>query len=308
MTLAPAILDVSFAFEDVFSRHVNLCHQLKLSVAIFFFFAFATIARGETPSGPKPKPLAQVALLSDPHCNLATNGGAATYRVHFEKAIAQVNAAKVDLVLIAGDLTQSGREEEFAAFKTQLQGFQVPVWFVPGNHDVGHKFNSGHTNGTVTLERVAAFEKSLGPSWFSRTSAGVRVIGLNSSLLGSGFEREAEQWKFLERELTRPTRAPTLVFMHYPLFLKNLEEPGGQYYNTEPVPRARLYRLLQSGGVKTVLTGHTHRSLVIRRDGILFLTTPPVSFGLPQGKQAEGWTLVTVYKDGETEETFRPLE
>ena len=232
----------------------------------------------------------------------------ATFQPHFEKAIAQVNAAKVDLVLIAGDLTQSGKPEECADFKTHLKHFRAPVWFVPGNHDVGHKFNSGRANGTVTPERVTAWEKAFGPSWFSKKRAGLRVIGINSSLLGSGFEREAEMWNFLERELAQPARTPTILFMHYPLFLKSPDEPGGEYFNTEPAPRSRLLHLLQQSGVKTVLTGHTHRSIVIRRDGILFLTTPPISFGLPRGKQPEGWTLVTVFKNGETQEAFQPIE
>ena len=114
-------------------------------------------------------------------------------------------------------------------------------------------------------------------------------------------------WKFLEHELGRSARKPTILFMHYPLFLKDLNEPGGDYYNTEPEPRKRLYDLLQQGGVKIVLTGHLHRTLINRRDGILFLSTEPISFGIPRGKQAEGWTLVTVYANGDVKETIHNL-
>jgi hypothetical protein len=128
------------------------------------------------------------------------------------------------------------------------------------------------------------------------------------SLLGSGFDREDAMWKFLERELAKPSSRPTILFMHYPLFLKSPDEPGGEYFNTEPAPRARLLHLLKQGEVKIVLTGHTHRSVVNHHDGILFLTTPPISFGLPRGKQPEGWTLVTILKNGEAQGEFRPLE
>jgi 3',5'-cyclic AMP phosphodiesterase CpdA len=287
---------------------MRFCQRIQLVVAALFACAIAANAGAETSPDPNLKVLARVALLSDPHVNRATNGMDATFRPHFEKAIAQVNAAKVDVVLIAGDLTQDGKPEECADFKELVKRFRAPVYFVPGNHDVGHKFNSGHTNGTVTSERVAAWEKTFGPSWFSKKRAGLRVIGINSSLLGSGFEREDTMWKFLERELARPARVPTILFMHYPLFLKSPDEPGGEYFNTEPAPRARLLHLLQQAAVKTVLTGHTHRSLVIRRDGILFLTTPPISFGLPRGEQPEGWTLVTVFKNGEAHDTFQPIE
>ncbi len=282
--------------------------QIQLIIVLFVAVVWTFRSVAQPAPNTERKPLARIALLSDAHVNRATNGMDATFKPHFEKAIAQVNAAKVDFVLIAGDLTQFGQPEEFTDFKAHVKKIRAPVWFVPGNHDVGHKLNSGKTEGTVTREHIEAYEKALGPSWFSKKRAGVRVIGLNSSLLGSGFGREAAMWKFLEKEFARPARAPTILFMHYPLFLKDPDEPGGDYFNTEPEPRKRLFDLLKQNGVKTVLSGHLHRTLVNRRDGILFVTTPPISFGLPRDKQPEGWTLVTIFQSGEAKETFRTIE
>lgn len=287
---------------------VRVVRRIKLAIAACVVLALTTGAVAQTTTPANRQILARIALLADPHVNRATNGADAAFKAHFEKAIAQVNAAKVDFVLIAGDLTQSGKPEEFADFKTHVKEFHAPVWFVSGNHDVGHKFNSGKTEGTVTRERVETYEKLFGPSWFVKERAGVRFIGINSSLLGSGFEREGEMWKFLEKELARPVRAPIILFMHYPLFLKELDEPSGDYFNTEPRPRMRIYNLLKQSGVKTVLTGHLHRTLVNRRDGILFVTTPPISFGLPRGKQPEGWMLITVFQNGEAKETIQVIE
>jgi len=274
---------------------------LILSVSVSLL---ATSAHAQT----NPKVLARVALLSDPHVNRATNGLEASFKGRFEKAIEQVNAAKVDFVLIAGDLTQSGQPEEFGDFKAHLNALRAPVWFVPGNHDVGNKFNSGKTNGTVNAERVVMCEKLVGAAWFAKKKNGIRIIGITSSLLGSGLAQETEMWKFLEQELAPQSKAPTILFMHYPLFLKDLDEPGGDYYNVEPGPRKRLYHLLQQGGVRTVLSGHLHRTLINHRDGMLFLSTAPISFGLPRGKQPEGWTLITIYENGEAKEAIHNLE
>jgi 3',5'-cyclic AMP phosphodiesterase CpdA len=271
---------------------------------IFFalaVFVFCVSTKAE------PKILARIALVSDPHVNRATNGMNATFKSHFEKTIAAVNSAKVDFILIAGDLTQSGQPEEIGDFKNQIKRFRAPVWLVPGNHDVGHKFNSGKSEGTVTPERVELYEKKLGASFFAQKKSGIRVIGINSSLLGSGFERENAQWKFCEKQLANPSDAPAILFMHYPPFLKTTDEPGGQYYNIEPEPRRRLLALLKQGGVKTVLTGHLHRQLVNRNDGILFVTTPPVSFGLPKGSP-EGWTLISLPAEGEAKWEFQTIE
>ncbi|HUR46377.1 MAG TPA: metallophosphoesterase [Candidatus Saccharimonadales bacterium] len=243
----------------------------------------------------------RIALLSDTHVNRnGTNDGQDLYRGPFERAIGMVNTSKVDLVLFTGDLTQDGKPEQIKDFLSQIQKLSAPVFYVPGNHDVGNKIIPGK-GGTVTEARVVQFEKELGPSFFSKTAAGVRVIGINSPLLGSGFEREKVMWNFLEKELSQPRREPTIVFSHYPVFLKTPDEGGGDYWNMEPEPRKRLLDLLKKGEVKTMLSGHLHRDLVNRWEGILFVSTRPISFGLPKGKQPQGWTLVTLPPNGEAQ-------
>jgi 3',5'-cyclic AMP phosphodiesterase CpdA len=249
--------------------------------------------------------LARIALVSDTHTSPNTKKGI-TYAEHLQQVIAQVNSANVDLVLIAGDLTDGGTVEQMGPFKKQIKGFKPPVLFVAGNHDVGAKvFAKGPA--PVTMEKVVQFEKNLGPSFFATTRRGLRIIGVTGSLFGSGLPREKEMWTFLERELDHPKKIPTILFCHYPPFLKKADEPGGVYWNIEPEPRQRLLALIKRGGVRTMLTGHLHRPLVNRYEGILFVSTIPVSFGLPGGKQAPGWTLVTIPTEGEAQFQFKEL-
>src|SRR2546427_12013264 len=40
-----------------------------------------------------------------------------------------------DLVLATGDLTDSGRAEEYAHLRELLAPLRMPVYFIPGNHD-----------------------------------------------------------------------------------------------------------------------------------------------------------------------------
>ena len=167
---------------------------------------------------------ARIAFLSDTHVNLRTNEPGLSYDRQFDQAIAEVNAAKVDLVLIAGDLTDGGRREQMELFKHKAKQLKAPVLFVPGNHDVGMVGN-GETKTSITPEKVALFGKTLGPNWFVQEKAGVRVVGINSCLFGSGFKEEEEQWKFLEKELAGPHEKPTLLLEHYPLFIKSVDEP-----------------------------------------------------------------------------------
>jgi 3',5'-cyclic AMP phosphodiesterase CpdA len=240
----------------------------------------------------------RIALVADPHITRGTAEDQAQYKGRFDRVIASVNDAKVDLVLIAGDLTQGGKPEDIGDFQAQIKGFQTPVWVAPGNHDVGDKHMPGKKGG-VTTARVNAYEAAYGPSFWSRNFQGIRVIGVNSSLLGSGLPAEADQWAFLEKELDPANTMPTLLVMHYPLFLHTPDEPGGGYWNVEPEPRARLLGLImRSKSVRAVLTGHLHRSIAAQIGDVFFYTTPPVSFGIPRGRQPEGWTLITLSPDG----------
>ena len=60
--------------------------------------------------------------------------------------------------------------------------------------------------------------------------------------------------------------------------------------------------------MRTVLTGHLHYPITNRLDGILFLGNTTTAFGLPRGKQPEGWMLLTVPREGEVRFEFRELE
>jgi len=214
------------------------------------------------------------------------------------QAIAAVDAAKVDLILIAGDLTDAGTREEMAVFKRKLKQFNAPVLFVPGNHDVG-EVGKGKGKTSITAERVKLFASKVGPNWYARDEAGVRIIGINSLLFGSGLKAEKEQWKFLEKELAKPHPKPTFLMEHYPLV-------GTRH--VQPEVRERLLHLLEQGGVRTVLTGHLHYPTTNRVDGILFLSNFTTAWGLPRGKQPEGWMLLTVPREGEVQFESRRLE
>ena len=273
-------------------------------VLVLFLVCTGTALPAETPAAAPRYPV-RIALLSDIHINRGTNQ--ALYQRHFDRAINAVNAAGVALVLVAGDLTEDGTPEQYEDFRGQLKKIQAPVWYVPGNHDVGNKVLPTASSPANSF-RIARYELKLGPSWFVREHAGVRVIGVNSLLFGSKLPRERKQWEQLEQALAQPAKQPTLLLSHFPLFVKSPGEPGGAYWNLEPVPRMRLLSLLKLGGVSTVLSGHLHQSVTNRLDGTFHYTTPPISFGLPVGKQLPGWTLVSVPEKGPASVEFKPIE
>jgi 3',5'-cyclic AMP phosphodiesterase CpdA len=251
--------------------------------------------------------VARIAFVSDTHLSLRTNESEMAYNRRFDQAIAEINAAKVDLVLIGGDLTDDGTREQMALFKQKVKQLKAPVLFVPGNRDVG-VVGIGDIKTSITPEKVRLFAKELGPNWFAREKAGVRVVGINSCLFGSGFKEEEDQWKFLEKELAKPHAKPTLLLEHYPLFILTADEPRLSTRNVQPDLRKRLLALVKQGGVRTVLTGHLHLLITNRLDGILFLGNATTAYGLPRGMQPEGWLLLTVPRQGEVQFEFQELE
>jgi 3',5'-cyclic AMP phosphodiesterase CpdA len=249
----------------------------------------------------------RVAFVSDTHVNLRTNEPGLSYNRQFDQVIAEVNAAQVDLVLIAGDLTDGGKRDQMELFMQKAKQFKPPVLFVPGNHDVGMVGNA-ETKTSITPERVSLFGKELGPNWFVQEKAGLRVVGINSCLLGSGLKEEEDQWKFLEKELAKPQRQPTLLLEHFPLFIKSAEEPRVGTWNVPPEQRKRLLAMIQQAQVRAVLSGHLHYPITNRLDGILFLGNTTTAFGLPRGKTPEGWMLLSVPPQGEVRFESRQLK
>jgi Icc protein len=276
------------------------------------FCAFAALSiSSPAQAAPAEQGAVTFALLSDTHVNEAASGDEANYTARFQRVIADVNAAHVSAVLIAGDLTQSGKPEQIADFAALVKGFEAPVCVVEGNHDVGPKLGvkDAKPDSGVTAARVTQFETAFGPSFYTKTVAGVKIVAFNTPILGSGLPIETKQWEFLEKELA-PSKTPTLLLTHYPLYESKADEAGGTYWNVEPAPRARLLALIErSGGVRAVLSGHLHHPLEnMTPGGVLLYTTSPVSFGLPKGKQSEGWTLVTVTPEtGKVQTEFRAI-
>lgn len=255
------------------------------------------------------EPATRVALVSDTHFLRKASEQIERNRRHLQQVIDSVNTSRVDLVLIAGDLTEDGDAADFRAFAREIARFAAPVWVIPGNHDIGGKRIAAKPNPNKdwNLRRLWRYEWVLGESYFVRELDGLRVVGVNTSLLGSGTRQERRMFNYFERQLQQPVKEPTIFLLHYPLFNKHTDEPGGEYWNVEPEPRRRLLSLVEKSGACAVLSGHLHAPLTNRFDGVICYTTPPVSFGLPEGKQPEGWTLLTVSRLGAVTVDFRPI-
>ncbi len=273
-------------------------------VAILLVGAIVAGAEAPVEAAPQAAPIARIALVADPH--LSPEPRYAAYIAHYRQVIAQVNRARVDGVLLAGDLAQSGSPRSWALVRQLSAGLTPRVWFIPGNHDVGNKPLPGKA-ATVTQARVARYEHVFGPGDYAcDITPQVHLVAIDASLLGTHLPAAEGQWAFLARRLAQPQPGVTLLLSHYPPFTARPDEPDG-YFNMMTSVRQRLLPLLHSGKVAAILSGHLHRPIDLMWSGIHLIGAPAVSFGLPPGHQAVGWTLVKVYADGRTTATLHYL-
>lgn len=236
-------------------------------------------------------PNLKIALLADLH--LTADPGKAAHGQHLGRILREVQSAAVDVVLLAGDLADDCQPEQWTLVRRQIQSLRVPAFWVPGNHDIGAKPNPADDD-VMTSERYTAFVSAMGPGYWTARIGGMRVIGIASSLFGTGCPEEHLQWKMMEEALQTPE--DTVLLTHYPLFIEAEDEPGS-YWNMDPQPRQRCLEMLRSGGVRAVLSGHIHRPLLHRRAGVAFIGAPPVSFNLPGAESEIGWSKMVLSPD-----------
>jgi len=188
--------------------------------------------------------------ISDSHIGFdkpANSDVTATLR----EAIAKIKAEPEPpaFVLHTGDLTHLSRPSEFDTLQQVLSELSLPVFYVPGEHDVLED------DGKSYLERFG--KGTLGSGWQSFDQNGVHFIGLvnvvNLKAGGLGTLGD-EQLEWLERDVKRlSSSTPIVVFAHIPLWSVYPEWGWG----TDDSERALSY--LRRFGSVSVLNGHIHQ-------------------------------------------------
>ena len=164
---------------------------------------------------------------------------------------ALVEAQKPDFVLITGDLIQDalrvGEPEARAQYDllaAELGKFSLPVFAVPGNHDIfGIERQRSQVRADHPMYGRALCRSYVGPEYFSFTWGGIHFVGLHSVDYEDTeyFGRvDAAQLEWLRRDLARlPWAMPVVTFNHIP-FVTAVERLSG--YTDEP-PAPTLVRV-----------------------------------------------------------------
>ena len=233
-------------------------------------------ALGHLHSGTLEPPAARGGLrfvqISDSHIGFdkpANTDVTATLRA----AIAKIKAEpqQPSFVLHTGDLTHLSRPAEFDALQQVLSEVGLPIFYVPGEHDVLED------DGKSYLQRFG--RGTQGAGWQSFDQSGVHFIGLVNvvNLKAGGLGTLGnEQLEWLEKDVKHlKSSTPIVVFAHIPLWSVYPEWGWG----TEDSARALSY--LKRFGSVSVLNGHIHQVMQKVEGHVTFHTAMSTAFPQP---------------------------
>jgi 3',5'-cyclic AMP phosphodiesterase CpdA len=185
---------------------------------------------------------------------------------HHDEALAatlapQLNAQKLDLVVISGDFTQDGTEDEFIVARRFIDQLEAPVFAVPGNHDVPQRNMWRRLIAPYSLyRRYISDELEPFLEIDGVALAGLRTVrrftpDMNWS---NGFLDSDQLVDLGPRFALASEDAVRVVVAHHPLLY-----PEGPAIKQRRVRRAnRALRAFSSFGVRLILSGHFHLSYV----------------------------------------------
>ncbi|HQZ29718.1 MAG: metallophosphoesterase [Verrucomicrobiales bacterium] len=217
----------------------------------------------------------------------------------FNQAVKQINELQADFVVICGDLVNNPDEKSFGDFQAIRAKFTLPCYCAPGNHDVGN---------VPTKASLATYRETIGKDYYSLEHKGYTIVVANTQLWKAPLEGESEKhdvWFQQTLEEAKAKNSPIFVVVHYPLFLKDIEEE--EVYSNLPIEkRKEIFALCKKNGVVAFLAGHTHRQISNEKEGILFVNGETTSKNFD--KRPMGFRHWNVGSKGELQNTFVKLD
>jgi Icc protein len=190
------------------------------------------------------------------------------------EAIAKIKALpkKPSFMIHTGDISHLSKEKEFDDADQLIKDAGLPVFYVPGEHDL-----LDDEQGKAYLNRYG--KGSRGAGWYSFDQSGVHFIGLVNvvDLKAGGLGNlGAEQLQWLDRDVAGlSSSTPIVVFAHIPLWTVYPEWGWG----TED--GARALALMKRFGSVTVLNGHIHQIMQKVEGNVAFHTARSTAFPQP---------------------------
>ena len=183
------------------------------------------------------------------------------WRIMNDDAIAEINAAGVDAVVVKGDIADRGLPEQFGFAREAFARFRAPHHAFLGNHDY-----YGRHNGAGEVDGYALLGQPRAPR--SVELGGWRLVLLETAEPGDHhgvFHDDRLGWLDATLTETREAGVPTLLLMHHQPVPPEHRDAYPNSIGMLPEHSLEFFALIGANPqVKGVLIGHTHRNRVRR--------------------------------------------
>lgn len=177
-----------------------------------------------------------------------------------EDAVADINAAGVDAVVIKGDIADRGQREQFEIAARTFSRFEMPHHAFLGNHDHYGLLRGEEVDGYALLGQA--------PAPRSIDLGGWRLLLLDTVEPGEHhgiFPDARMRWLEEALEETRELAIPTLLFMHHQPVPPEHRNTFTNRIGILSEHSLRLFDLIgKNPQISAVLIGHTHQNRVRR--------------------------------------------
>lgn len=182
-------------------------------------------------------------------------------------AVDKINELKPDFVIMTGDnMHLYNNEEQTAAFDSLRALIEVPVHYLPGNHDQRLEWEGSYES----------YMEKFGYDRFAFMHKGTLFIGINSNFLSDNIEeKEAEQYQWIVENLDKYGKKAKhiIMAMHCPIAGTGIDEKEG-YSNFHAPYRQKYLDLCENYNIDLVLSGHRHRYCSFEYKNTLFVSCP----------------------------------
>jgi 3',5'-cyclic AMP phosphodiesterase CpdA len=243
--------------------------------------------------------------ISDTHLARRLN----TLTDNFQRISEHIDATRPDLVVNTGDLGWDAPThlDDLEYAKALHDALPVSCRYLPGNHDIGDNPTAVGPVPThpATEKRLQMFRSVIGEDRWRFEAAGWCFIGLNSLVMNTGIESEAEQFDWLAAQLQSVNGKPVALFLHKPLYQNAPDDPelaaSAIRYVPQPA-RQRLIDMLGSVDLRLVASGHVHQRRDFTFGHTRHVWAPSAGFIMSDAKQE----LIAIKETGLVEYRFAP--
>ncbi len=164
-----------------------------------------------------------------------------------------------DLVLATGDLSQDESKESYRSFLKTFSAFKLPVFCLPGNHDVPERMTD-----VLSTEFVQTTRQIILDGW--------QILLLDSTVPGQhGGNLKKSELAFLNECLYENENLHTLVCLHH-----NVIPTNTSWLDTMTLKNSReFFQVIDRfSNVKGILTGHIHQEFSALHRNVPIWGTP----------------------------------